>query len=314
MDALLSTLEIILPIAATLLLGVYARRTGMMSGDAAGGMQRYAIRFGLPCVMFTACLTGDFGAETVTSVALVTPVLAVTALLCFRARRRGGLMAFHNLPALLATQESGMLGIPLFLLLFGPGQVYRMAALNMAQGFISIPLIAILSAQDGKSLSPGKLLWKTVSSPLLLAMVLGLALNLSGGGAWLDASGIGPVLTATADFIATPVSAVILFSIGYNFSLSRKGLPAILQVCSLHLAVCAALFLIVEGGLFLVPNTAAETRWAVLLFCLLPAGYIAPGLGRDQEEYTLASGVCSLTTVVTMAGFLAMTVFLGCTV
>ena len=59
MDALLSTLEIILPIAATLLLGVYARRTGMMSGDAAGGMQRYAIRFGLPCVMFTACLTGD---------------------------------------------------------------------------------------------------------------------------------------------------------------------------------------------------------------------------------------------------------------
>ena len=54
MDALLSTLEIILPIAATLLLGVYARRTGMMSGDAAGGMQRYAIRFGLPCVMFTA--------------------------------------------------------------------------------------------------------------------------------------------------------------------------------------------------------------------------------------------------------------------
>ena len=36
MDALLSTLEIILPIAATLLLGVYARRTGMMSGDEIG--------------------------------------------------------------------------------------------------------------------------------------------------------------------------------------------------------------------------------------------------------------------------------------
>ena len=33
-------------------------------------------------------------------------------------------------------RQSGMLGIPLFLLLFGPGQVYRMAALNMAQGFI----------------------------------------------------------------------------------------------------------------------------------------------------------------------------------
>lgn len=311
METFLRTLEIILPIAATLLLGVYARRTGMMTGDAAEGMQRYAIRFGLPCVMFTACLTGDFGAETVTSVALVTPVLAAAALLCFRARRRGGLMASHNMPALLATQESGMLGIPLFLLLFGPGRVYRMAALNMAQGFISIPLIAILSAGEGKSLSAGKLLWKVVSSPLLLAMVIGIALNLSGGGAWLEAAGIAPVLTATADFIAAPVSAVILFSIGYNFSLARKGLGPILRVCGLHLVVCAVLLLIVEGGLFLVPGVAAETRWAVLLFCLLPSGYIAPGLGRNQEEYTLASGVCSLTTVVTMAGFLMMTVLLA---
>lgn len=311
MEPLLNTLEVILPIAATLLLGVYARRTNMMTGDAAEGMQRYAIRFGLPCVMFTACLTGDFGAETVTSVALVTPVLAVVALLCFRARRRGGLMASHNMPALLATQESGMLGIPLFLLLFGSGQVYRMAALNMAQGFISIPLIAILSAGEGRSLSPGKLLWKVASSPLLLAMVIGIALNLSGGGAWLEAAGIGPVLTTTADFISAPVSAVILFSIGYNFSLSREGLGPILRICGLHLAVCAVLFLIVEGGLFLVPGVAAETRWAVLLFCLLPSGYIAPGLGRNQAEYTLASGVCSLTTIVTMVGFLIMTVILA---
>ena len=204
-----------------------------------------------------------------------------------------------------------MLGIPLFLLLFGSAQVYRMAALNMAQGFISIPLIAILSAGEGKSLSPGKLLWKVVSSPLLLAMVIGIALNLSGGGAWLDSIGVAPVLTATADFISAPVSAVILFSIGYNFSLSREGLGPILRICGLHLAVCAALFLIVEGGLFLVPGVAAETRWAVLLFCLLPSGYIAPGLGRNQEEYTLASGVCSLTTIVTMVGFLIMTVILA---
>lgn len=310
MESLLRTLEVILPIAAALLLGAYARRVHMMPPEAAEGMQRYAIRLGLPCVMFTACLTGDFGAETVTSILLVTPVLAAVAAACFRARRRGGLLASHNMPALLATHESGMLGIPLFLLLFGPGQVYRMAALNMAQGFVSIPLIAILSAGEGESLSPGRLVWKVASSPLLLAMAAGIVLNLSGGGAWLEDVGVAPVLTATADFIAAPVSAIILFSIGYNFSLSREGLGPILRVCGLHLAVCAALFLIAEGGLFLVPGAAAETRWAVGLFCLLPCGYIAPGLGRSQEEYTLASGACSLTTVVTLAGFLVMTAVL----
>lgn len=308
MSTLLHILETFLPIAVTLLLGVYARRRAIVSADCSEGMQRFAIRFALPCVMFNACLTGDFGPETILCVALLSPLLGVVAVLCFRARRRG---ASYNLPAILATQESGMLGIPLFLILFGPAQVYRMAALNMAQGFISIPLIAILSAQEQEALSAKKLAWKICSSPLLLAMAAGIALNVTGAAAWLDSTGIGPVIVSVTEFIAAPVSAVILFTIGYNFTLSKRGIGPILTLCGVHLVVQLTICAIVQLALFLVPGVAAETRWAVLLFSLLPAGYIAPGLGRNQEESSLASGVCSISTVVTVAAFFAMVVILA---
>jgi len=50
------------------------------------------------------------------------------------------------------------------------------------------------------------------------------------------------------------------------------------------------------------------TRWVVLLYCLLPASYLAPGLSRSEEESVLASGVCSAMTVVTLLGFCVIAV------
>ena len=48
------------------------------------------------------------------------------------------------------------------------------------------------------------------------------------------------------------------------------------------------------------------TRWALLLYCMLPGSYLAPSLGRSEEDYTVASGVCSILTVVSLLIFCVM--------
>ena len=58
-----------------------------------------------------------------------------------------------------------------------------------------------------------------------------------------------------------------------------------------------------QGVLCLVPNVDVMTRWVVLLYCTLPASYLAPSLGRNERESVIASGVCSLLTVVTLISF-----------
>lgn len=149
MDRLITVLEIIIPIFTAILLGVFARRKQIVTADEIKGLQQYAMKFGLPCVLFNSCLTSDLGAEAVTSMVLVFPLILISSIWAFRARKKK--FAYHNFPMLFSAQESGMLGIPLFMSLFGTQQAYRMGVLDMAQSLVAIPVIAILMANvDGQ--------------------------------------------------------------------------------------------------------------------------------------------------------------------
>ena len=71
------------------------------------------------------------------------------ALWAFRYGRKK--FPYHNLPQLFCAQESGMLGIPLFMILFGADQAYRMGVLDLAQAVVAYPVIALLSADTGEN-------------------------------------------------------------------------------------------------------------------------------------------------------------------
>ena len=61
--------------------------------------------------------------------------------------------------------------------------------------------------------------------------------------------------------------------------------------------------------LCLIPNVDIMPRCAAALYCALPARYLSPGLGKGKEDYTVASGVCSLTTATCLLVFCAMAAF-----
>lgn len=306
MEKVMALLQVIAPIFAAVGLGVYSRRRNVLTAEQVEGLQQYVMKFGLPCVLFNSCLGANLGSEAVLSMALAVPMMLGSALLGFRLRKKK--FSYHNLPQLFAAQESGMLGIPLFIALFGISEAYRMGVLDLAQSIIAIPVIAILSAATGKNPSPLEIAGKVIRSPFLLSSLAGLALNLSGIAGVLDHAGVLGVITETTAFLAQPVSAVMLFGVGYNFSLNREYRTAIFRVASLHFALFVLLCGVMQGALFLAPGVEAGTRWAVLLFCLLPPSYLAPSLGRSEEDRTIASGVCSLLTVTCLIAFCVMAV------
>ncbi len=297
----MALLRVIAPIFAAIGLGVYSRRRNALTAEQVKGLQQFVMKFGLPCVLFNSCLSADLGSEAVLSMALVVPAILCSSLLGFRLRKKK--YAYHSLPHLFSAQESGMLGIPLFITLFGVSEAYRMGVLDLAQTVVAIPVIAILSADTGKDPTPLEIAGKVVRSPLLLASLSGLALNLSGLAATLDAAGVLGVITETASFLSQPVSAAMLFSVGFNFSLNRERRAVIFRVALLHFLLFAFFCCAMQGALFLVPGVEGKTRWAVLLFCLLPSSYLAPSLGRREEDNIITSGVCSLLTVTCLAAF-----------
>lgn len=306
MEKFLTIAQVIAPIFAAVFLGMFARKKQTITPEENRGLQQYVTKFGLPCVIFNSCLTADIGSESLTSMALVLPLMIFSTLWAFRARKKK--YPYHNLPMLFAAQESGMLGIPLFVVLFGADQAYRMGVLDITQAVTAYPVIALLSADVGENPTPKEIVKKVFTSPMLLMSLLGLALNLSGAGEWLDAVGIGAVVTETTSFLAQPVSAAMLFSVGYNFSLSRENRGPIFQISAIHFTMQLIFCGIIQAALLLVPNVDAATRWAILMYCTLPASYLSPGLGRSEEDYTVASGVCSILTVVCLVVFCGIAV------
>lgn len=229
MEKITTVLEIIVPIFITIILGMIAKRKNRITEDENKGLQQFVMKFGLPCVLFNSCLTASLGAESLTSMAMLLPFILLSTVWSFHSRKKQ--FPYHNVLMLFCAQESGMLGIPLFMTLFGASQAYRMGVLDMTQSFIAIPVIAILTSDAGENPSVSFIVKKVFQSPLLLMSLLGLALNLTGVIDVLNSIGVGSILTETTGFLAGPVSAVILFSVGYNFSLGEGNRKQIFTLC-----------------------------------------------------------------------------------
>ena len=295
MDKVISVAQVILPIFVTAFLGMYARKRDIISAEGVQGLQKFAMNIGLPCVLFKSLLTARVGPESIGIMLFLLPCMLLCALWGFRARKAR--FPYHNLPMLFGAQGGATLGIPLFMILFGSAQAYHMAILDLTQAIIAHPIIAILNSDTGDHPKVSQVLKRIFSSPLVIMCLAGLALNISGLGNWLDGIGIGSVITEVTGFLGQPVSAILIFSIGYNFSLSDDCRQDIIRLCVIHFVAYALIGVFLQLALFLLPNVTPLTRWAVLLFSFLPSSYLAPSLGKTPQDNTVASGICSILTI-----------------
>lgn len=300
-DQFFSVARVVTPIFVAIFLGVLAKRRQLMSQENVQGLQQFALKFGMPCVVFTSCLTADMGVESLSSMALVLMAVLLSTFLSFVLRKKR--YPYRNLPMLFCAQETGMMGIPLFIILFGAGQAYRMGVLDLIQAVTAYPVIALLSTDAGENPTISRIVRNILTSPLMIMSMLGLFLNLTGIGAWLNRVGVGGVITASTSFLSQPISALMIFSVGYNFSLAKECRKPVLEIAGIHFGMFALFAVLIQGALLLLPNVDSLTRWAVLLYCALPASYLAPGLGRNTRDYTMASGVCSVLTATCLIVF-----------
>ena len=309
MERVITVARVIVPIFAAIFLGYIARRKQLMTAEENRGLQQFVMKFGLPCVVFNSCLTANMGVESLSSMALTLPVVVGGTFWAFWARKKK--YPYFNLPQLFCAQETGMLGIPLTIILFGVDQAYRMGVLDLTQAVTAYPVIALLSSGAETDIRVGQLVKKILTSPLLVMSMLGLALNLSGIGRWMDAVGIGGILTDSTGFLGQPISAMMIFSVGYNFSLDKDCRKDIMQISAIHFGYYALGGLLVQLALCLIPGIDLVTRIVLLMYFTLPASYLAPSLGRTQKDNRMASGVCSVLTVVSLAIFCVIAAFVA---
>ncbi len=280
---------------------------GLLSEGTIEELKRLVVNVALPAVLFVAFL--DMRLESA-----FFGLFGLILLVCFGLLGYGYLLRrmfsirHDYFPFLTTGFEFGMVGITLFGTAYGLANVGYIAIVDLSHElFIWFVFATMLAAKrDGVS-SFTRVMKGFTRSPLIIAIVSALVLNLAGLGGWFRDMPVGALLIETLDLLGGLLIPVILIIIGYGMRLSWAGVREASGVIAARLVLLvplAILFsrLLVSGVLGLDPAFEA----AVFTFMILPPPYIVPVFMRGDQvnEKAYANNVLSVYTVISLAIFI----------
>ncbi|WP_425051204.1 AEC family transporter [Psychromarinibacter sp. S121] len=311
---MLNVLGITFPIFAVIAIGYGTTARGLFKPGDMRVLGAYVLNISMPALMFSAVATRDLsqiivpgylGAYALASLTTMAIGYAVTAAL---GGAFGGGPARRALGSLgMAMPNSAFVGYPVLLLSL-PDIAGAVLAMNfLIENFVALPIalaVAELSRPtEGKSLFRiiGGILWQVLTRPFIVALLLGLAVSLSG-------IPIPEPVARGLSLVAGSAAAVALVVIGGTlFGLPLKGNKGLAGLVAagkllLHPAIAALIVLLLPLGL------SPELGTALILTCAMPMVAIYAILAQPFGHDGMASIALLLATT---ASFVTITILLA---
>ncbi len=291
----------------TLLIGILCRKKRLIDRTGMEALKTVAVSIGLPAVLLHTFAAAEYSLATLI-VPLIMFFVCVLAWLLGKALGKSLHMNSRFVPFLTTGFEAGMLGYALFPLLFGSERLADFARIDLGQVLFVFTLYKALLSMDGREKpDPRRLFREMALSPVILAILAGVLLGATGAYQALIPSGAASVLDACTDFISAPVSALILISIGYDLVLQDIPWREAVKAAGLRLLIMAVLCAAV---LWLFRLLWPQAQWdrAVWLMFLLPPPFVLPVFSTDETQRVFVSSVLSLSTLITLLGFVILAV------
>ena len=307
MQNIVSILKIVLPLIVSLGIGFFARKRGILSQEAIDGMKQFVMKFALPALLFGLFFTAEYSASiliyAVTMFVLGFAGLGIGFLVGKPLEKRSPMYRYMT-----TGWEVGMLGYALYALLFGAGNLRNMATLDFGHVlFIFSGYIAVLYTRIGCTKKES--LQALVTNPIPWAMIAGAALAMLGVSRALAPSGVTELIKSLCDFVASPLSCVILIVVGYGIEFSGKNFATAAISVLVRTLVCAVLCAIALTVINAFVPLTDEMRWAVIILFITPAPYILTVFTNNEQERADVSMSLSLQTLVTVLIFIGIAIF-----
>lgn len=305
MDKVISVLETALPVFLALAMGMLCRKKNFISREGVDTLKKVIINLTLPFALFASFATAEYTLHS-----LIVPVIIFITctimlglgFLVIRITRTKSKLS----PFLASGFEAGMLGIPLFSLLF-PGQASQFAILILGQEIFVFTLYKMLLT--GKT-SPKAIIKDFLTSPTLIAVILGLIVGATGLFNKLEDWGVAGIVTSVTDFLSAPTAMIILLTVGYDLVLKEIPWKKTVGMLGMRLGIAGAMLaLLILLNRTLLNGMIFEGA-AVLLF-MLPPPYVIPVFADEPSERVQISSALSALTLVTMVLFAVFSVVLG---
>lgn len=281
--------QAILPIFGLIVLGYLLGWRRWLAGEAAAGLANITFKLFMPAVLFTGIARAQLseGMSPMLLLAYFGPVLAIFVLVGLVAHRLLGRASPLGLTA--AYSNNVLVGIPLVTTLLGPESLVYVFAILVFHSLILFSLQSFYGAFGSAQKVSGTALLKNLANPLIVGLLLGALLNMSG----LD---LPQPVWRMADWLAQAALPCALIVLG--ISLSRYRLRPSTTVLGLTLVKLGLFPLLVwyVGGL--LPGLSHEARSVLVLLAACPSGVNVLAFVINQEDTRVVSSTVFLSTLV----------------
>lgn len=306
MATLISVLKTALPVFVMLAVGMLFRSKNFISRDGVDAIKKVVINLTLPFALFSAFATADYNLSAVvipTVMYVACGVMLALGFLAAKLQKGAGKLS----PFVSACFEAGMLGLPLFALLFPNENISHFALLMLGHDLFVFTLYKTLLV--GKT-SGGAIVKDMLTSPTLIGVLLGLLVGATGLYGQLHSWGVGGILDGVTDFVSAPTAAMILLCMGYDFVPREIPWKKTVKMIAVRLVIVVALLaLLIFFNRAVLDNMMFEG--ALIILFILPPPFIIPVFADEPGERVQISSSLSAMTLLTMLLFTALSVFLS---
>ena len=227
----------IAPILILLLIGKVLQVKAFISEETVAGIKKLVINLALPAVLFLSFLTIDFQPRYFLFMPAIFAYCVLMYLLGWVLKTRFRLPGEFS-PFLITGFEYGLIGVSLFGAAYGLDQLGKLAVIDLGHEiFIWFFFVVLLIRKRDGQMDLRKLLGLFARSPVILALLASLALNISGLSTsllnWPAAGGF----LATLELVGGLTVPLILIVVGYGIRLDRSEIFYSAKIVLIRLAI-----------------------------------------------------------------------------
>ena len=307
--ATIDALARVLPVLLLFALGAVLRRRGFFAEATITDLRRFVLAVTLPSALFLTFLRVSLELRYLPVVVLVFSACVLMLLAGPGLTRLVGVRSPFAGP-LMTGFEAGMLGYAIYGGVFGADELYHFGIVDLGQVLFVFFVLATVLTRRATGVTPGTgpTLVAFLRTPVILAILAGVAGSLVGLGGLLDSSPLTSALLQTVALLGACTTPLIAVVIGYSTRLGRGALSRPARTVAIRMAAWVAVaipftVLVVRGVLGLDPLFAA----AVMTMAVLPPPFVIPlymgSRADDEAERDYVADTLSLATVATLVAF-----------
>lgn len=301
-----------LPLLLLFLLGYLLRKISFFDEGGLKALKRVVSDLALPALLFGAFRSLEFNRSYLV---LIAAIFLVCVIMLILAKPLGAIIKVKNeaFPFMMGGFEMGMLGYALFTSFYGEAHLGKMALVDLGQVlFVFTVLMTLLIRHKGQHFDLGTLVLRIITSPVMIAIILGLLANARI--LVLRSNAFTRQLDEVLDILASLTMPLIALSIGYGIRITKESLGSALKTIVARKVVLIVFAVVIN---LLIVRLALKMdriyEMAVLLMFLMPSPFIV-SIYIDDKKKNLVDYVdttLSLDSVISIFTVMGAVLLLG---